>query len=70
MIDLKNITRVLQILSIILNEFAAEDYLLISSKYFSASTGSACNSSTIEQLHVLTELKKLRIDKKIRISIY
>ena len=58
MIDLKNITRALQILSITLYEFAAEDYLIIRSKYFSASTGSTCNTSILEQAHVLTEQKK------------
>ena len=46
-IDLKNITRAHHILNITLVEFAVEDYLLISCKYFTSTTGSVCNSSIL-----------------------
>lgn len=67
-INFKEVERAPHILSITLNDIKAEDYLIMKSKEFSASTGSACNSNIVIDSHVL-----IAIDKKnkntIRISI-
>ena len=55
-INFKEVERAPHILSITLNEFKAEDYLIIKSKEIVASTGSACNSSLIEVSHVYKEI--------------
>lgn len=66
-VNFTQVKRAPHILSITLNNFEAEEYLMIKAKEFSASTGSACNSEVIEVSHVL---KALKIDnnKIIRIS--
>lgn len=51
-INFKEIERAPHIVSISLNDMNAEDYLINKSKEFSASTGSACNSSLIIESHV------------------
>jgi cysteine desulfurase len=57
-INFKEVARSPHILSITLNDMKAEDYLIIKSKDFSASTGSACNSNIVVDSHVLTALNK------------
>jgi cysteine desulfurase len=56
------------ILSITLNNMEAEEFLMIKTKEFVASTGSACNSSIIEESHV-TKALGLKKNMNIRISI-
>jgi cysteine desulfurase len=68
-VNFKDVERAPHILSVTLNELNAEDYLIFNSKDFSASTGSACNSSIIVQSHVLQSFKEKKIKKIIRISI-
>jgi cysteine desulfurase len=68
-INFKEVKRAPHIISITLNDINAEDYLISNSKDFSASTGSACNSSIIVQSHVLQSFKDKEIKKIIRISI-
>jgi cysteine desulfurase len=68
-INFKNVKKAPHILSITLNDFEAEEYLMINSKKFAASTGSACNEEIIQPSHVL---KAIGIKNKrhiIRISI-
>ena len=55
------------ILSITLKDQEAEDFLMLKSKEFVASTGSACNAAILEISHVLKALKILE-NKTIRIS--
>ena len=55
------------ILSITLKNIEAEEYLMLKSKEFVASTGSACNATIIEISHVLKALEILE-NKIIRIS--
>lgn len=66
--NFKEVERAPHIVSITLNDMKAEDYLILKSRDFSASTGSACNSNIVIDSHVL-----IAIDKKnkntIRISI-
>ena len=57
-INFKEVERAPHIVSITLNDMKAEDYLIIKSKDFSASTGSACNSNIVVDSHVLTALNK------------
>jgi cysteine desulfurase len=57
-INFKVVERAPHIVSITLNDMKAEDYLIIKSKEFSASTGSACNSNIVVDSHVLTALNK------------
>jgi len=57
-INFKEVARAPHILSITLNDMKAEDYLIIKSNDFSASTGSACNSNIVVDSHVLTALNK------------
>lgn len=56
------------ILSITLNDFEADEYLIMKSKEFIASTGSACSAQLIEQSHVLSAMG-FQENKVIRISI-
>lgn len=67
-INFKDVERAPHIVSITLNEINAEDYLILNSKEFSASTGSACNSNVVSQSHVLLSIQKNN-SKIIRISI-
>jgi cysteine desulfurase len=57
-INFKEVERAPHILSISLNHSNSEDYLIIKSKEFSASTGSACNSNIVVDSHVLIALNK------------
>lgn len=68
-VNFKEANRAPHILSITLNEFNSEDYLILKSKEFSASTGSACNSSIIVQSHVIQSIKDMDPKKVIRLSI-
>lgn len=64
-INFKELKTAPHILSITLNDFNGDDYLILKSKEFVASTGSACNSSLISDSHVLSAINKKNI---IRIS--
>jgi cysteine desulfurase len=55
------------ILSITLKDQEAEEFLMLKSKEFVASTGSACNAAIVDISHVLKALKILE-NKTIRIS--
>lgn len=66
LVNFKHVDRAPHILSITLNKDIAEDHLILYAKEFSASTGSACNSSLISESHVLLALKKKK--NNIRIS--
>lgn len=68
-INFKEVERAPHIVSITLNDMKAEDYLIIKSKDFSASTGSACNSNIIIDSHVYMALNQ-KNKNIIRISIY
>jgi len=68
-INFKNVNRSPHIISITLNEQEAEEFLMIRSKEFVASTGSACNAELIEASHVLRVMKKKDIKSVIRISL-
>ena len=57
------------ILSVTLKNREAEEYLMLKSKEFVASTGSACNAAIIEISHVLKELKISNSNKIIRLSL-
>ena len=66
-VNFKEVAKAPHILSITLNEFSSEDYLILKSKEFSASSGSACNSSVMSESTVLLALNKG--NNVIRISI-
>ena len=68
-VNFKNIITAPHIISITLNNFEAEEYLMLKSKEFVASTGSACNSEVIEISHVLKAMHIKSPEKVIRISI-
>lgn len=68
-VNFKDVNRAPHILSITLKNFEAEEYLMMNSKEFVASTGSACNSEIIEPSHVLKELKIEKLKHIIRLSI-
>jgi cysteine desulfurase len=71
LVNFKNIERAPHILSITLNDIEAEEYLIQNADKIAASTGSACNSSIIQDSHVLTNIfrdTKL-ISRTIRLSI-
>jgi cysteine desulfurase len=68
-INFKNAKKAPHIISITLNNFEAEEYLMLKSKEFVASTGSACNSEIVEVSHVLKALKIENKNKIIRISL-
>ena len=57
------------ILSITLKDQEAEEFLMLKSKEFVASTGSACNNIIIEKSHVLRAMQKDKIRNVVRISI-
>jgi cysteine desulfurase len=68
-VNFKNVKKAPHILSITLNDYKADDFLILKSKEFVASTGSACNSSVIIDTHVLLAINQ--VNKNIvRISIY
>ncbi len=66
-INFKNQKTAPHILSVTLNGYDAEDFLIEKNQEFVASTGSACNSSIIQISHVLMSLGSK--DNIIRISI-
>lgn len=68
-INCKEANRAPHIISISLNNMEAEEYLMLNAKEMAISTGSACNSSIVEDSHVLTEIDKLSNSKTIRLSI-
>ena len=66
-VNFKNIDRAPHILSVSLHDIEAEEFLMLKSKEFVASTGSACNNSIVEESHVLSALG---MDNKcLRISL-
>ena len=67
-INFKEVRTAPHILSITLKDQEAEDFLMLKSKEFVASTGSACNAAHIEVSHVLRALNKEESNKIIRIS--
>lgn len=67
-INCKGANRAPHITSICLNEIDAEEYLMLNAKQMAISTGSACNSSIVEDSHVLKELKKEISKRTIRVS--
>ena len=66
LVNFKHVNRAPHILSITLNEIEGEEFLILKAKDFTASTGSACNSSVISESHVLLALKKKK--NNIRLS--
>lgn len=66
-VNFKKVMTAPHILSITLKNREAEEYLMLNSKEFVASTGSACNAAIIEVSHVLKALKIVE-NKIIRIS--
>ena len=67
--NFKTVARAPHIISITLNNHEAEEYLMLKSKEFLASTGSACNAEIIEPSHVLKALGVKNTECIIRISI-
>jgi cysteine desulfurase len=68
-VNFKDVDTVPHIISITLSEIDSEDYLILNSKEFSASTGSACNSNVISESHVLLAIKEIN-KNIIRISFH
>ena len=68
-VNFKEVATAPHILSITLKNQEAEEYLILNSEKFVASTGSACNSEIIEISHVFKALKIEEKNKIIRISI-
>jgi cysteine desulfurase len=66
-INFKKVKTAPHILSITLNNLYADDFLIMKSNEFSASTGSACNSEIIMESHVLKAINQ--IGNIVRISI-
>jgi cysteine desulfurase len=68
--NFKGVNKTPHIISILLNNIDAEEYLMANSNEFVASTGSACNSSLIEISHVIENVFPSEYHNKIiRISI-
>jgi len=67
--NFKYSTKAPHILSITLNNLEADEFLMMKNNEFIASTGSACNSSIIEDSHVLKATKRKNIRNVVRISI-
>jgi cysteine desulfurase len=67
-INFKEVRTVPHILSITLHNQDAEDYLLLNTREFVASTGSACSSGIVEVSHVINALELKR--NTIRLSLY
>ena len=68
-VNFKNVKTAPHILSITLSDFEADEYLMLNSKKFVASTGSACNAEVVEISHVLKAMRVCSPEKVIRISI-
>lgn len=67
-VNFKNVSCSPHILSITLNDFEADEFLMMKSVEFVASTGSACNAEVIQQSHVL-EAIRFPENRVIRLSI-
>ena len=67
-VNFQNVPTAPHIISITLNDIDAEKYLMLKSKEFVASTGSACNAAVIEISHVLKAMG-ITNNQTIRISI-
>lgn len=67
-INFKSVHKAPHIISITLNNFEGDEFLILKSKEFIASTGSACNSEIIEISHVLKATNIKSPEKVIRIS--
>lgn len=68
-VNFKSVNRAPHILSVTLNNFEAEEFLMMKSKDFIASTGSACNSQFVEESHVLKSIPDSNTKRIFRISI-
>ncbi len=68
-VNFKDVPHAPHILSITLNDQDAEEYLMLQAKEFVASTGSACQSSIVEESHVLASLVEKKSKYIIRISL-
>ena len=68
-LNFKSVKKAPHILSITLNDFEAGEYLMLKSKDFVASTGSACNAEIVEVSHVIKAIGIKFPEKIIRISI-
>jgi len=66
-INCKGANRAPHIISVCLNNMETEEYLMLNAKEMAISTGSACNSSIVEDSHVLKELN-VTFKNSIRIS--
>jgi cysteine desulfurase len=64
-----NVKKSPHIISVSLNAYDAEDFLIAKNKEFAASTGSACNSNVVLRSHVLKAIKTAEIERILRISI-
>jgi cysteine desulfurase len=67
-INFKDVGCAPHILSVTLKDFEADEYLMMKSNEFLASTGSACNAEVIEQSHVLRSIG-IHENKVLRISM-
>jgi len=68
-VNFKNVKKAPHIISITLKDYEADEYLMLKSKEFIASTGSACNSEIIEISHVLKATGIKENNRIIRLSI-
>ncbi|TXE16845.1 cysteine desulfurase [Psychroflexus gondwanensis] len=68
-VNFKNVRKAPHIISITLKDYEAEEFLMLNSKEFMASTGSACNAEIIEPSHVLKAIGIQSPEKVIRLSI-
>ena len=68
-VNFKKVVTSPYILSITLNNHEAEEYIMLKTKEFMASSGSACNTEIFETSHVLKALQISNTNKIIRISI-
>jgi len=67
-VNFKEVATAPHILSVTLKNREAEEYLMLKSKEFVASTGSACNAALVEVSHVLKAIEK-ESNNVIRISL-
>ena len=68
-VNFKTVNRAPHIISITLKDYEADEYLMLKSREFVASTGSACNARIVEPSHVFREIKLKNIESIIRLSI-
>jgi cysteine desulfurase len=67
-VNFKDMNKAPHILSVSLNDFSAEDFLLIKRNEFVASTGSACNSRLVMDSHVIKAVFKNKKNNLLRFS--